>query len=164
MFGAQRNCRQLSILEEKSDEQLGFMVRSGHILKNSTWHAKEFGFYPEGERKLVRNSNEEYDKDQVEVYSGSLRYIRQLKESDSHAYLDQHRDCGHTEVELEPRDIEEVELARCVQGLTPGFSIQDQYFNKVSQVMPQFNQMWDPAVQTASQAVGVSKKRREDGS
>lgn len=153
MYGAWRNYRQLSILGEKSDEQLGCMVRSGHILKNSTWHAKKFGFYPEGKRKSVKNSNEEYDKDQVKVYSGGLRYLGQLKESDSHTYLDQNRDYGHTEAELEPRDMEELELARSGEGPTPGFSKWDQYFNKISQVMPQFNQVWDPAVQTSSQGV-----------
>lgn len=40
----------------EGDEREGCTVRSGHIIKNSVWHAKELGFYPEGKGKSVKNS------------------------------------------------------------------------------------------------------------
>ena len=38
------------------------MVRRGHIIKDSIWHAKELGLYPGGKEKSIEDSNEECDK------------------------------------------------------------------------------------------------------
>ena len=41
---------------------MGTMVRRGHIIKDSIWHAKELGLYPGGKEKSIKDSSEECDK------------------------------------------------------------------------------------------------------
>ena len=50
---------------------MGAMVRRGHIIKDSIWHAKELGLYPGGKEKSIEDSKEECDK---------IKYSFQLRE------------------------------------------------------------------------------------